>query len=289
MAMFVAGCQNRTENNIETMIEYNTEDSLLYLKIPNTLELIKKDKQSLLFQGDEKAVMIAITDMSNKWDKDLFVDQFISSNQSELNIVEQNDSITAYEIKKGAFSIPAQIVSVHERNDYSVLVATIGIDLQSHKAIGQSIRCIMKDDHIWTKSYNGEYISLSYPSTWIVDETPNTFTSDVYISQSDHAFGVWLYRFELENNMTFNNLMNDLVGTWRDIASVDISYEQINGIEWCRHDIQILDADIMGRQISYYCQRGNYIYNVKFGNNIEDVKKNLTIIDSVMHSIIINN
>ena len=38
-------------------------------------------------------------------------------------------------------------------------------------------------------------------------------------------------------------------------------------------------------QISFYRQKGNYIYNIKFGNNTTDVEKNLVVIDSIMTSV----
>ena len=60
---------------------------------------------------------------------------------------------------------------------------------------------------------------------------------------------------------------------------------EINGEEWCKLDIRMNMQGQTGRQISFYRQKGNYIYNIKFGNNTTDVEKNLVVIDSIMTSV----
>ena len=284
-AILFFSCHNRTKETIESMSEYHTSDNIMYCKVPASLHLTKEDSHSLQFEDGKKIVKIMITDSSNGWNLSGFAEQMVGNMRSKLTLVELNDSVIAYEIQKGITTIPAQMFSVYERNGYSVLLTTMGIDLDVHKAMGRTILCKDKDRKKANTNYQGEYLSLSYPSGWIVDEHPNTQTSDVYISQSNHAFGVWLFRFEMEDDITFKDAMTDIANNWREVAKVNMSYQQINGEEWCKLDIRMNMQGQTGRQISFYRQKGNYIYNVKFGNNTTDVEKNLVVIDSIMTSV----
>ena len=78
--------------------------------------------------------------------------------------------------------------------------------------------------------------------------------------------------------------MNELADNWKEYAKVDVSYVKYNGVEWCVQDLKIGDIN---RQISYYTQKGRYIYNVKFGNQASEIDQN--IIDTIMKSVIINS
>ncbi len=89
----------------------------------------------------------------------------------------------------------------------------------------------------------------------------------------------------MEDDITFKDAMTDIANNWREVAKVNMSYQQINGEEWCKLDIRMNMQGQTGRQISFYRQKGNYIYNIKFGNNTTDVEKNLVVIDSIMTSV----
>ena len=272
------------------MSGYYTTDSVLYCKVPSFLSLTRTEEHSLQFDGGNKLAKVMIIPEANRMVKDGFAQQMVGDSRSKMTLVEDNDSISAYEIQRGMTTIPAQMVSVYNRNGYAVILTTMGIDLKVHKAMGQSIRCKEKEykdtDSEFCK-YQGDYLSLDYPSEWIVDEHPNTQTADVWIMQKDHAFGVWLFRFEKEDDISFEEAMTSIANNWREVAKVEMTYKQINDIKWCKHDIRMSIQGQEGRQISYYCQRGNYIYNVKFGNSGEAVEKNQNTIDSIMASVVL--
>jgi len=287
----LCSCLNRTNGIIEAMLEYKTADSVLYCKVPSYLNLTRTEEHSLQFEGGKKMAKVMIIPFADRWVKDDYANKMVGDFRSKMTLVENNDSITAYEIQRGMTVIPAQMVSVYKRNGYAVILATMGIDLEVHKAMGQSIRCKAKEtkNESETSNYQGEYISLNYPAIWNVNEHPNTQTADVYISQSNHAFGVWLFRFKVEDGITFKEAMKSIAKKWREVAKVNMSYEQINNVEWCKHDIRMNMQGQEGRQISYYSLKGYYIYNVKFGNNAAEIEKNQSMIDSIMATVVIKD
>ena len=269
------------------MSEYITADSVLYCKAPAYLHITGSEGHSLQFEGGRKIAKVMIISSADRWIKDDYANKIVGDSRSKMTLVEENDSITAYEIQRGMTVIPAQMVSVYKRNGYAVILVTIGVELDIHKAMGQSIRCKAKGNKIETSDYQGEYMSLDYPSTWSINEHPNTQAADIYISQDDHAFGVWLFRFEKVHDVTFRDGMDELADGWREIAIVDVTYEEINGREWCKHDIKMSMLGEKGRQISYYTNRGDTIYNVKFGNLATEVDKNMELVDMIMASVVI--
>lgn len=287
LALLVCACQNRVNKTIESMLEYKTIDSVLCINVPSYLHLTRTEGHSLQFEGGEKMAKVMIVPSVDRWIKDDYANKMVGDFRSKMTLVEDNDSITAYEIRRGMTIIPAQMVSIYKRNGYAVILTTMGVDLNVHKAMGLSIRCKPKENESETSNYQGEYISLDYPSNWNVNEHPNTQTADVYISQSDHAFGVWLFRFEIEDGITFKEAMNSIAENWREVAKVNMSNTQINDVEWCKHDIFMNMHGQEGRQISYYYLKGRYIYNVKFGNSAVEVENNLSLIDSIMATVAI--
>lgn len=284
----LCSCQNRAEKAIESMSEYYTVDSVLYCKAPSYLSLTRIEGHSLQFEGGDKVAKVMIIPIANRMVKDDFAQKMVGDFRSKMTLVENNDSISAYEIQRGMTTIPAQMVSVYNRNGYAVILTTMGVDLKVHKVMGQSIRCKKKepgDGEIKTSRYEGQYIGLDYPSTWVADEHPNTQTADVGITQKDHAFGVWLFRFEKEDGISFEDAMTSIASNWRKVAEVDMNYEKVNNVKWCKHDIRMSMQGQDGRQLSFYCLNGNYIYNVKFGNSNKEVEKNLATIDDIMASV----
>lgn len=284
----LCSCQNRAEKDIESMSEYYTVDSVLYCKAPSYLNLTRMEGHSLQFEGGDKVAKVMIIPIANRIVKDDFAQKMVGDFRSKMTLVEDNDSISAYEIQRGMTTIPAQMVSVYSRNGYAVILTTMGVDLKIHKAMGQSIRCkkkVHEGGENKTSRYEGQYLSLDYPSAWIVDERPNTQTADVWITQSDHAFGVWLFRFEIEAGISFEDAMTSIASNWRKVAKVDMKYEEINEVKWCKQDIRMSMQGQEGRQVSFYCLNGNYIYNVKFGNSNKEVEKNLATIDDIIASV----
>jgi len=266
-----------------TMTEYCTNDSFLCCKIPSFLHLIEKDGHSMHFKGNKKFAKVMIVSSFDRSVKDFYVEQYVGNNRSKLSVIEENDSITAFEIQRGMTSIPAQVVSIYKRSGYAVLLLTMGIDIDLHKAIGKTIKC--NANELAFIKYQGEYFNLEYPSEWTLDEQPGIHTADVYIGNNDRSFGLWLFRFEKNNDISFDEAMTALADNWRDVATVGMSYENINGVEWCKHDILMSTQGQKSRQISYYALKDNMIYNIKFGNKAQEVEKNHTLINDIMRSV----
>ena len=237
------------------------------------------------FEGSKKLAKVMMVSSYDRSVKDFYVEQFVGNNRSKLTVIEENDTITAFEIQRGMTTIPAQIVSIYKRNGYSVLLATMGIDIDMHKTIGKTIKCNASDNRLAFMKYEGDYFNLEYPSEWTLAEEQRVQTADCYIGKNDRSFGLWLFRFEKEEGISFDEAMTGLAENWREVATVDMSYENINGIEWCKHDIQMSTQGQEGRQISYYAHKGNMIYNIKFGNSPQEVEKSQTLVNDIMHSV----
>ena len=288
LLMVFCSCNNRANRIIESMSERSAFDSTMFVKIPQNMYLSDSDRHSIMFSGSNKFVKIMIVESDNGWNLEGFAQDIVGDNRSKLTLVEKKDSIIAYEIHKGVVSMPALMFSVCKRGNVSVMLITMGLDLEVHNAIRESIICNVNSNNDGKSTYIGSYLNIEYPSSWIVDEFPDTQTADVSIMQEDRSFGVWLFRFEKEyGNNSFNDIMNGIADNWREYADVDVDYVQINNMEWCKQDIRMNMQDYVGRQISYYTLKGDYIYNVKFGNSSEKVDKNLNLIDSMMVSVVI--
>lgn len=279
-----SSCQNRSGKSAE-MLTYYTSDSTISCKVPSYMSLTKKDHESVLFQGNQKLVQIIKTSSPHNWDLEKFAQSLIGNKRSELTLTESNDTLIVYEIQKGIITIPAHIFSLHERNGYSIMVMTLGLNLSTHNTISNSViskATVTKNE---TALYEGKYMNLYYPSDWIVDEHPKSMVADVYIGQKNYTFGMWLFRIENESGISFREAMSEMGNSYRGIAKIDLTYEKINGREWCKQNIQMNVQGQKYRQISYYCQNRNHIYNVKFGNRASDIQNNGEIINSIMASI----
>ena len=290
--MALTACHNKNVN----MSEYSNSDKTITCKLPSYMRLTKESKYLIMFAGNQKIARIiwALSENDGHWDMERSAEQMLGKNKSKLTLVEQNDSLIAYEARSGNISLPASVFSLHEISGYSVLLFTMGFTVESHLSISDSIRCkpVKKKNEFktGTTTYDGEYINLEYPSHWEIDNSLNFLTSDVYIRQPDRTFGVQLFRFEREDSTTFHDDMTQLVNSWRETSNVDMSYETINGKKWCRHDIQTNSLEMVIQQISYYCWKDCYIYNVRFTHlkdSVTDITQYNTTIKEIMSSVII--
>lgn len=136
--LLLSSCQNWTEKTIESMSGYYTTDSVLYCEVPSFLSLTRTSGHSLQFEGGKKMAKVMIIPVANRNVKDDFAQQMVGDFRSKMTLIEDNDSISAYEIQRGMTTISAQMVSVYNRNGYAFILATVGIDLKVHKAMGQS-------------------------------------------------------------------------------------------------------------------------------------------------------
>ena len=153
LSLLFGACQNKSDQIIEYMSEYYTTDSVLCCKAPSNLSLTRTEGHSLQFEGGKKIAKVMIIPIANRIVKDDFAQKMVGDFRSKMTLVEDNDSISAYEIQRGMTTIPAQMVSVYNRNGYAVILTTMGVDLKVHKAMGQSIRCKKKEKGKHSKKY----------------------------------------------------------------------------------------------------------------------------------------
>lgn len=139
-------CQNGSQKEIESLSERCTSDSTMCFKVPSYMMKTKEDAMSIQFEGDKKIVKIMKTELPDKWDMCSFAQYLIGNNRGNLTLVEQNDSLMVYEIHKGATRLSACVFSLHERNGYSVLLTTIGLNAKVHDEIGETIYCTRIED-----------------------------------------------------------------------------------------------------------------------------------------------
>lgn len=281
-------CQNQKSKDIQSMSQYFTQDSTLTFRIPKNMFLSKKDDSSMLFEkrdGNGFVHLMIEKNTNGSWDIKSYSNHITRNCLSDLTLVEYTDTLIAYEIHKGTIRIPAQMFSVHECYGYSIMLTTMGINLDTHKAIGSSI-CTSGDNESSTYSvYQGEYLDLQYPSNWEVDENVDLLTTDVWIRQEDKTFGLHIYRFENNSNFSFEESMEEIASSWREIATVDISYDTINNERWCKQDIIFYIEHEKIQQLSYYLKKDVYVYNIKFGNDAWSIENNIKMIDSIMSSV----
>lgn len=275
-------------NNIVQMSHYNYDDWALSIDVPNSLNFTKKDNYSLQFEGNKKILKVMRTQIGEQWDLTEFANQIVGSNRSKLSLKEQNDSLIVYEISKGIINMPAHIFSVHNINGYSILVFTYGLSLDTHNLICKSIHIKKNISNREEVTYNGEYLSIKYNSDWIVDNNPKTQTADVYIGQSNKEFGLWIFRFELQEGVDYKEAMSELANNWKNFGHVNVDWVTFNDIEWCAQDIKMEIEGQECRQISYYTYKDNFVYNIKFGNKADLVGSFMSSIEKVMSSVILN-
>lgn len=135
-------CQNGSQN----LSERCTSDFTMCFKVPSYMMKTKEDAMSIQFEGNKKLVNIMKTELPDKWDMCAFAQYLIGNNRVNLTLVEQNDSLMVYEIHKGATRLSAYVFSLHERNGYSILLTTFGLNAKVHNEIGEAIYCTRIED-----------------------------------------------------------------------------------------------------------------------------------------------
>ena len=281
-------CQKQT-NGRELMQSYFTPDSALSFNVPSNMTLKKVDASSILFEdknGNNFLQLMFVKTINGNWNLESFSKHLIG-NTSNLTLVEYSDSLIAYEIQNGMVRIPALMFSLYEHCGYSLLLTTMGVGIESHKKIGNSFVCRQQNKDESYTVYHGAYLKLKYPSNWILDNDINLQTTDVWIRQKNSAFGVSIFRIKNNEGVNFSTVMNEMANSWNEWATVDVSYENINNEEWCKHDIKMNIQGDKLRQISFYREVNGYIYNIKFGNEALTTQQNLATVDSIMHSVVL--
>ena len=160
IATFLCSCHNHTNE----MIEYCTDDSVICCKVPSYLQLTKTEGHTLYFEGNKRIAKILIVPSADRETKDFYINNIVGDSRSEISLVEDNDSITAYEIQRGMISIPAYIISMHERNGYAVMLVTYGIDLDIHKndfngqnVLHHAVRLKQKESILYLVKYDADF------------------------------------------------------------------------------------------------------------------------------------
>ena len=131
----LTGCynwNNGNKNEIETLNYVCTSDSTMCFKVPYYMHKQKEDSKSILYEGNKKLVQIMKTELPDKWNMHSFAQHMIGNKRGEMTLVSQNDSLLVYEIQKGITHLPAFAFSLLERNGYSVLLTTFGLNEELH-------------------------------------------------------------------------------------------------------------------------------------------------------------
>lgn len=141
LAISLASCHNGSKKEIENLKEGCTSDMTMCFKVPSCMYKQKEDSKSVFYVGQKKLVQIMKTELPDTWNMKAFAQHMIAGKQGDLTLVSQNDTLMVYEIQKGLTRIPAFVFSLHERNGYSVLLTTFGLNEDVHTAIGNAIKC----------------------------------------------------------------------------------------------------------------------------------------------------
>ena len=119
------------------MFDFNNSDNTLSCKIPTYMHKAKEDNSSLLFEGNKKFINIMWTDAGQEWNLEKFANKMTSG---DLTLVEKNDSLISYEVRKGNVRLPALAFSLHKTNKYSVIVTTMGLGKNTREIITNSLK-----------------------------------------------------------------------------------------------------------------------------------------------------
>lgn len=164
----LTGCyngNNGNKNEIEILNYVCTSDSTMCFKVPYYMHKQKEDSKSILYEGNKKLVQIMKTELPDKWNMHSFAQHMIGNKRGEMTLVSQNDSLLVYEIQKGITHFPAFAFSLLERNGYSVLLTTFGLNEELHLKVSKTINCKENLSKIRDNYFNGNLNIRDYDYT----------------------------------------------------------------------------------------------------------------------------
>lgn len=168
LTSLLTGCHNRNNGNnneVENLKYVCTSDSTMCFKVPTYMYKQKEDSKSILYEGNKKLVQIMKTELPDKWNMHSFAQHMIGNKRGEMTLVSQNDSLLVYEIQKGITHLPAFAFSLLERNGYSVLLTTFGLNEELHLKVSKTINCKENLSKIRDNYFNGNLNIRDYDYT----------------------------------------------------------------------------------------------------------------------------
>ena len=153
------------EKEIVELKDVCSSDSTICFKVPYYMHKQKEDSKSILFEGNKKLVQIMKTVLPDKWNMHSFAQHMIGNKRGEMTLVSQNDSLLVYEIQKGITHLPAFAFSLLERNGYSVLLTTFGLNEELHLKVSKTINCKENLSKIRDNYFNGNLNIRDYDYT----------------------------------------------------------------------------------------------------------------------------
>lgn len=133
------------------------------------------------------------------------------------------------------------------------------------------------------KSLSTSQYSIEYPNAWTVVHNVDEMI-DAYIGESSGKFGCAISCFDTD--YSFSKICEDMTENMRAInATINTaSAITLNGQRAYKLSCEYSYGGQSVKEISYTFKKGNTLYNVKFGTNIESVNKNHTLIEHMISS-----
>ena len=137
------------------------------------------------------------------------------------------------------------------------------------------------------KLYSNSLYSIFYPADWKYKENINEMT-DVYIGSESKGIGFTIVRIFTATSLEEANKEAISNAHMNGIAVSDNKLIRINGVNCYRNILNMSVNGIKVKQISYTLKKGDYLYNIKFGNDEKVVNAYLATIESIINSLNFN-
>lgn len=134
------------------------------------------------------------------------------------------------------------------------------------------------------KSYDSQNFSICYPGDWRVLENPDTI-DDVYIGREDGKLGFTVLHFDTD--LSLDEVVREVRNNSEaaGMAIIRAEYVLVSGIRCYAQTIGFRYGRLEVKQVGYTLMKGNTVYNVKFGSDVEAVDGNEALIKSIVASL----
>jgi hypothetical protein len=221
---------------------------------------------------------------------DTYRDKFTPNEQ------QNTDSVIYYTFSKGIFSsrLVCFLKKVGNQNFYcsftsiafdecSKIANSIKLSINSATSENEEVAKVSQKK-ITLKSYSSSNFSVSYPSSWKVQQNVDEVT-DVYIGSTTGAIGFTILHFPTD--YTLNEIndegKNNLIQSGAKI--LEDSKVTVSGVPCYEQIIEMPYNGQTYRQISYTLKKGDYAYNIKFGNDTKWLVENKNLVKDIVRSL----
>ncbi len=221
---------------------------------------------------------------------DTYRDKFTPNEQ------QNSDSVIYYTFSKGLFSSKL-VYFLKKVGNQTFYCSFNSIDYDECNEITKSIRRLSRNnatpgthemaktslDKLAMKSYSNSNFSVSYPSSWKVQQNIDEMT-DVYIGSPSGRIGFTVLHFQTDYSLTEINKegKNNLMQTGAEI--LEGSKITVSGVPCYKQIIEMPYNGQTYKQISYTLKKGNYAYNIKFGNDAKWLLENKSLVEDIVRS-----